>query len=179
MIYQEKLNFVLKLQDLLSKNRNFVLVKIGETSHQTLERLRKELKKTKGFFKVTKNALFEKAINKIATKDKLFRDIKKTFLPLTETSALFILDKEWNKGLHVFYDFIKKETSLSFKFGLLDGKSYKSDELLRIAKLPAKDQLIAQIIGSFKSPTSHFVYSLKYNLTKLVYLLNEKSRKGR
>lgn len=178
MVQQKKIVLVENLQDTLSENQNFALIKIDKTSHQTLENLRRELKKVGAQFKVTKNTFFEKAINKLETINKVFSELKKIFSPLKETSALLLLDKDWSKSLNSFYEFIKKEPTLSFKFGLLDGKPYKSDELLQIAQLPGKDQLVVNIVGSLKSPSNHLVFALKFNINKMVYILREKS-KGR
>ncbi len=177
MVQEAKLNFVQKLTDLLSASKNFVIVKIDRTNHQALEAMRKQLKKNKASFKVTKNTYLEKTVNKLAVSDELFKKIKSTFFPLKETSALLTLDTDWSKGLISFYQFIQKEKTLSFKFGLLDGQAYPESELSHIAQLPSRDQLMSNIIGSFKSPTSHLVYATKFNLTKFVYILKEKAKK--
>lgn len=167
-----------KIQELLTKYQNFALVKIDKTSHQTLEKLRKELKKDQANFKVVKNTLFEKTIAKLAKGNKSYEELKKNFFPVKETSALLLFEKNWDSGLKTFYEFIKKETSLSFKFGILDNQSYPNEEILKIAKLPAKNQLMANLIGSFKSPSYRLVNSLKFNVTKLIYILKEKSKQA-
>ena len=178
MVNEEKLTLVQKLQDLLSKNQNFALIKIDKTSHQTLENLRKQLKKNQSVFKVIKNSLFQKAINKLASGSTPFAHLKESFFPLRNTSALILFEKEWSNGLGTFFQFRTKESSLSFKFGLLDGKAYKSEELLHIAQLPSKNQLLANLIGSLKSPSSRLIYSMKFNLIKLLFVLKEKSGKS-
>ncbi|OGK40332.1 50S ribosomal protein L10 [Candidatus Roizmanbacteria bacterium RIFCSPLOWO2_01_FULL_37_12] len=178
MVNEKKLALGQKIQDLLSKYQNFVLIKIDKTSHQTLENLRKELKKSQANLKVIKNSLLEKTINKLSKKNKVLAEIEKTFFPLRDTSALLLLEKEWSTGLASFYQFIKKEVSLSFKFGLLDNLTYPSERLVQIAQLPPKNQLVANLVGSFKAPTSRLVHSMKFNVAKLVYILKEKSKKS-
>ena len=177
MASKKKLILVQQIQDLLTKYQNFALIKIDKTNHQTLESLRKELKKNQAKFKVVKNTLFEKSIDKLTPTHKIFTNLKKSFFPLRETSALLFLEKQWSRGLKTFYQFIKKETSLSFKFGLLDGQTYADSEILKIAQLPEKEQLLANLIRTFKSPATRAVYSIKFNLNKLVYILNAKSKK--
>ncbi|OGK08641.1 50S ribosomal protein L10 [Candidatus Roizmanbacteria bacterium RIFCSPHIGHO2_01_FULL_35_10] len=174
----KKLALGQKVQDLLAKYQNFALIKIDRTSHQTLESLRKELKKNQANFKVVKNTLFEKTLNKLSKNNKVYEEIKKSFFPLKETSALLLLRKEWNSGLTAFYQFLKKEVSLSFKFGHLDDKSYGHEDLLKIAQLPPRNQLLANLIGNFKTPSSRLVHSMKFNITKLVYILKEKAKKS-
>jgi large subunit ribosomal protein L10 len=176
MVNQLKKTQVATLLKTLEEKTNFLLVKIGKTTHQSLESLRKDLKKTDSSIRVIKNTLFEKTVNKIALKKPVFSDLKKRFFPLRESSALVTFKDGWDKGLKTFYQFSKKETSLGFKMALLDDTLYDSKQVLQIAQLPTKDELLGKIIGSMKSPMSKFVYALKYNTNKLVYILQEKSK---
>jgi len=171
-----KKNQVDSIFQLIEKNSNLLLVKIGKTTHQGLETLRKELRKSDSKVKVIKNTLFEKAINKIALKNKLFIDFKKQFFPLKETVALITLGDRWNEGLKTLYLFTKKDATLSLKLALLDKTLYNAEKSIQIAQLPSKEELLSKIIGSMKSPMSKFVYALKYNTNKFVYILNAKSK---
>lgn len=176
MANTNKKNKVDSLFQLVEKNSNILLVKIGKTTHQSLESLRKELLKSNSKVKVIKNTLFEKAINKAALKNKLFKDLKKQFLPLKETTGLVTLSEKWNEGLKAVYMFSKKDTSLSLRMSMLDENLYDTAKTLQIAQLPSREELLGKIIGSMKSPMSKFVYALKYNTNKFVYILNAKSK---
>ncbi len=176
MVNQIKKNQVELLLQSLTESPNFLLVKIGKTTHQGLESLRKELKKTNSKIKVIKNTLFEKSVNKIASKKVIFTDLKKQFFPLKETTALVTLGKRWNEGLKIFYLFSKKDLSLSFKLALLDNNVYTAEKALQIAQLPSREELLGKIIGSMKSPMNKFVYALKFNTNKFVYILKAKSK---
>src|SRR3989338_5460617 len=114
MLAQKKVDIVQKIQDLLTKNQNFALVKIEKTTHQKLEDLRKELKKSGARFKVIKNSLFEKSLNKLASSRKNLASLTKSFFPMNETNAILLLDQQWSNALSAFYQFSKKEPSLSF-----------------------------------------------------------------
>ncbi len=172
----QKKSQVDSLKTLLKDKSNFLLVKIDKTTHQNLESLRRELKKTNTTFKVIKNTLFQKALNISADKKPLFKELRKKFFPLREPSALITLDKDWSAGLKAFYSFIQKEKTLSFKFALLDENLYTDEETGKIAKLPGRGELVGKIIGSLKSPTTKFVYSLKFNINKLVYIFQQKAK---
>lgn len=178
MVNTNKKNQVDSLLQLVEKNPNILLVKIGKTTHQSLESLRKELLKSNSKIKVVKNTLFEKAVNKEALKEKVFKDFKKEFFPLKETAALVTLGNNWDEGLKAVYTFSKKDSSLSLRFSLLDKTLYNTEKTVQIAQLPSKLELVAKVIGSMKSPMSKFVYALKYNTNKFVYILNAKSKKG-
>lgn len=175
MVSQDKKSQVDLLTNLLKEKTNFLLVKIDKTTHQSLEGLRKQLRKDGSSLQVIKNTLFQKAIN-LSNDKPLFKDLKKKFFPLREPSAIVTFDKDWSNGLKAIFDFIQKEKTLSFKMGLLDNILYSTDEMERIAKLPGRNELMAKIIGSLKSPMSKLVYSLKFNTNKFVYILNQKSK---
>ena len=177
MVNTTKKNQVDSILKLLEKNPNILLVKIGSTTHQSLETLRKELGKSNSKVKVIKNTLFEKSINKIALKDKLFKEFKKQSFPLKETTALVTLSDRWNEGLKALYLFTKKDSTLSFKLALLDKNIYSAEKSIQIAQLPSREELLGKIIGSMKSPMSKFVYALKFNTNKFVYVLKAKSSK--
>ena len=177
MVSTQKKSQVDSLVNLLKEKDNFVLVKVGKTTHQSLENLRKELKKTDSSFKVIKNTLFEKALNRASENKPLFKDLKKKFFPLRESSAILTLTSDWSRGLKTFYEFIQKEKTLSFKLALLDNLVYNHEDAEKIAKLPGRDELVAKIIGSLKSPMNKFVFALKYNTNKFVHILKVKGQK--
>lgn len=176
MVSKQKKTALDVFVDKLQKNSNFVLIKFKKTTHQSLEALRKELKKKGSTFSVIKNSLFEKAVNKLSLQNTMIKDLKKKFFPVKDTTALLLLGSDWSKGLNAFYQFIQKEKTLDFKFGLLDNQTYDATTLLAIAQLPGKDILMGKIVGSMKSPINKLVYTLKYNTNKFVYILGARSK---
>ena len=58
MVNISKKNQVDSIFQLIEKNPNLLLVKIGKTTHQSLETLRRELRKSDSKIKVIKNTLF-------------------------------------------------------------------------------------------------------------------------
>src|SRR3989344_4665439 len=135
------------------KTANFALITFEKTTHGSLEKLRRDLKKQDTSFKVIKNVLFEKAVNKLSQSEKAFRDISTKTLPLVNKSAILIFKGEWLDGLKKYYSIIKEDENL-----------------------PGKDQLIANIIGSLKNPMTRTTRALTYNMQKFVYILSQKSQ---
>lgn len=164
-----------QLTDLLKKTENFLLIKLDRITHQNLENLRKELKKSNSKIKVVKNTLFEKALNFIKD-NQLIKDLKKTFLPLTEKTALITFSNDWITGLKKINEYINKEKTLNFRFGILEKNLYSDKELAKLALLPSREELLGKIIGSMKAPINRLIYSMKFNTNKLVYVLKEKSK---
>jgi large subunit ribosomal protein L10 len=174
---QKKLEKKEELQKLITDKKNFVLVKFESTPHKRLEDLRKILRKKTARFTVIKNTLFEKALEALIEVNQSLKSIKEKFLPLKQKSALITFDGDWVEGLSAFYQFAKEEKSLSFKFGFLDDVVYEPASLLRLSTLPSKQELLAKIIGSLKSPSSRLVYSLKFSPLRLVTLISRIGKK--
>ncbi len=150
---------------------SFALVKYLGVPHQKLEELRRELKKNKSRFKVVKKSIFEKAVNKLATKNKNLKELQKKVFPLRENTAILTFEDNYMLGLAAFAKFLKGQEGLEFKLGLLDGTLYLSEEMDKLSKLPSKDQLRAQVIANIKAVSQKFVYTLKFNTSKFVHVL--------
>lgn len=178
MASQKKQIILDQIVTFLKKNLNFTIIKFDKTKHTSLETLRKELKKSGSNVKVVKNSIFEKAILKLSGENKDIKEFNSKISDLKDSTAIIGLGSDWSKGLSAFYNFIKKETTLSFKLGILDSQIYTSEVLTKIAQLPPKEELLGKIIGSLKSPISKTVYSLKFNTNKLVYILKERAKQA-
>ncbi len=175
MVSQQKKQKREFLTNLLKENNNFLLIKLDRITHQNLENLRKELKKTNSKIKVVKNTLFEKALNFLKDNN-LIKNLKKNFLPLKEKTALITFSGDWIAGLKKINEFINKEKTLNFRFGILENNLYSDKELNKLALLPNKEELLGKVIGSMKSPINRLIYTLKFGTNKLVYILKEKSK---
>jgi len=174
---QKKLKKKEELQKLVTDKKNFVLIKFERTSHKQLEELRKILRKKNTNLTVIKNTIFEKALKELINVNQSLKSIKEKFLPLKENSALLTFGDDWVEGLSSFYKFAKDEKSLSFKFGFLDEIVYDSLNLLRLSTLPSKQELLAKIIGSLRSPSFRLVYNLKFSSMRLVTLISQIAKK--
>jgi large subunit ribosomal protein L10 len=177
MANSQKKEIVKKIGESIVDNKNFLLIKYQAVNTQTFNDLKNKLKKVNASVTVIKNTLFEKAVNIFSAKEKKLKDIKTKFFPLKEPTAIVSLGENWSLSLKALSDFIKNVKNISFKLGILDDELYDQNQLLKISKLPGKDQLALKIISSLQSPARKFVYSLSFNMNKFVYLLKQKSKK--
>jgi len=69
------------------------------------------------------------------------------------------------------YEFSKTNENLNILSGLAAGRYLNSDSILALAKLPSRDQLVAQLVGQIKAPLGGFLNALDGNLKKLVFAL--------
>ncbi|MBT3355748.1 50S ribosomal protein L10 [bacterium] len=70
------------------------------------------------------------------------------------------------------FDFSKENKAFKIKAGSLEGKAITTEEIASLAKLPSKEQLLGQVVGTIKAPITGFVGALSGNLRNLVYTLN-------
>lgn len=167
-----------ELTSLLSNAPHFALIKYEKTTHKSLEELRKSLRDSSAKIRVVKNTLIKKSLESQAAARTELKDLIAKVFPLKESTAVLTLGEDYAKGLKAFHAFAKKDSTLSFKAGILDSTIYLDAELQKIATLPGKDELIAKVIGGLKSPSSKLVYALKFNITKLTLVLKERAKQS-
>ena len=164
----------------LKASGNFTLVRFEKTPHTALEGLRKELRKSNAEMMVVKNTILQKAVNKLAIEKETMhlKPLQKLAKSLKDNTAVISLGNDWSKSMNAFYTFAKTNTNVTFKFGSLDTNTYESVDLLKIAQLPSKEELVAKIIGSMKAPASRVTRALSYNMQKFVFVINAKAKQG-
>lgn len=64
------------------------------------------------------------------------------------------------------------EEGITVLGGFLESNWMNAEQITALAKLPSKDQLIAQVVGSVRAPLSGLVGVLQGNLRNLVQVLN-------
>lgn len=155
----QKASVVENLSDLVSQAKSIAVVDYTGLKVNQATDLRQTIRKAGGQFLVTKNSLFKIAI-------------KNTDLDLTGLNAFVFSLTDELSAIKALADFAKKNSLLKFKIGFMGDKVLSTEEITSLASLPGKDILIAQILGSLKSPISGLVYSLNWNISKLVRTLD-------
>jgi large subunit ribosomal protein L10 len=81
------------------------------------------------------------------------------------------------KKINEIISYFKKEKNIKedipeIAFGILNGKLISAEEVKKLANLPPKEVLLAQLLGTMKAPITNFAVVLKNVLNKLVWALN-------
>jgi len=76
---------------------------------------------------------------------------------LVGTSAVTFIGKDPVGPTKVLVDFAKKHEALRFKIASLNGKSLSNNDIDVLAKLPSREELIAQMLGSMMAPARNLV----------------------
>jgi large subunit ribosomal protein L10 len=170
----KKQALVAKLVDKFQENANIALVNFEKTSHIAMEGLRRELRAVGASMTVVKTSLLEKAIEQ----SKSVAALKEKAFPITHATALVDLRGDWSAGLKAVYAFFKKDPSLFFRIGFLDGVVYDRNSLEKLAQLPGKSELVGIVIRSMKNPAARLNTAMTCPTTYLINVLKARSSRS-
>lgn len=159
---QRKIDIVEKLKDKVRRAKSMVFTNYQGLTHRQLETLKKAVKTADSDFVTTKNTL-----------------IKQAGGPDLEgpTATLFVYG-EVIAPLKELAKTIKLLKLPVIKFALIDGKNVTGEEVLKLASLPSREVLLAQLVGGMKTPIYGLHRAMSWNLQKLVVVLKAIESKG-
>lgn len=184
---QKKIETVGILEEKVRRAKGVVLTDYKGLTHQQLEALKKNLKTVEAELVVTKNTLMKRAIqntrktqqtsnsdNQTIRQSDISESPKHRFTESSEfsgpTAALFAYG-DIIAPLKELAKMIKLLKLPTIKLALLDGKMLDAQTALRLAALPSREVLIAQVVGGMKAPIYGLHRALSWNLQKLVMTL--------
>ncbi len=154
----------------LKKAKLLILLDFQKVTVPEVQILRKVLKKEGIDYLVAKKTLVQKALQKNKIKDLVLKDLK---VPVS-----LIISKEADPAAaRIIKDFQNKTKKTEFLKGFLEGKMLEKNDLIMLAGIPSREELLAKLISSIASPISGLTYALKGNLTSLVSVLSQVSKK--
>jgi large subunit ribosomal protein L10 len=124
----------------------------GLTVEQDTE-LRKTLREANVTYKVFKNSMMKFAFK--GTDYEQLSDV------LVGPSAVAISYDDATAGPRILKAMAKTMKAIEFKAGVVEGDLFDAAGVLRVASVPSRDELIAKLLGSFKSPISSFARTMK------------------
>lgn len=149
---EKKKQAVLEIKDKLSRAKSVVVVNyLGIKVDEDTE-LRKALREAGVEYKVLKNNLVLRACE-----DTEFEPLK---ADLVGPNAFAIGYDDAVAPAKILKDMSKKIPAIEFKSGVVEGEYYGAEDMLKVASIPSRDELIAKFLGSIKSPISNLAYVL-------------------
>jgi large subunit ribosomal protein L10 len=132
--------------------------------------LRSRLRDADAVFRVVKNSLTERATDQAGTE---------ALKPLLEgPTALAFVSGDAALAAKALNDAARTMGTLEFKGGLLNGAPLTSEEVQRIARLPAREVLHSQLVGTIASPLSGLVRTLNALIAGLAIQLGQMAEQG-
>jgi len=164
---QQKEEIVASVKDSLKKQKSTVFTDFKGVSVSKMTELKRKLRESGAEYKVIKKNLLQKAVDEAGLEGVSVKEFEGS------TGVAFSYEDEVSSA-KVVYDFSKQEEVGEFKIlgGILENKSMSEAEVLALAKLPSKEQLLGQLVGQLNAPIAGFVNVLAGNIKNLAYVLN-------
>ncbi len=161
---EDKKKIVEELSKELKTAKAVVFVNYQGLPVKEMSALRKNLKKEGAVFRVIKKRLVDLAFEKNSGEKIGAKEMEGQL-------AVSVSQQEETNFVKTIYKLAKEKKSLEILGGILGAKKITKEEVIGLAKLPGKQELLAQILGSLRSPISGLANVLIGNQRKLVYAL--------
>lgn len=142
-----------------------IFSKIHKIPLQRLDDLRKRLKKTGAELKIAKKTLLKRAIESVG----LALDPRKLE---GEVGIIFGYENQVETA-KILQKFKKENETLQILAGFLDKKLVTGADVIALAKLPSREQLLAMFVGTLAAPVRNLLNVLQGNQRKLVVVLTK------
>ncbi|MBR3679131.1 MAG: 50S ribosomal protein L10 [Oscillospiraceae bacterium] len=153
-VLQSKQAKVESLTELLKNATACVLVDYKGINVADDTKLRRELREAGVTYMVQKNTLIRFAMHNIGFEQ--FDDV------LQGTTAIAISDQDQTAAARILGEYAdKSDGKFSLKGGFVDGEVYDADKVKALAKIPSKDILLAQLVGSLQGPMQKLAATLQ------------------
>lgn len=161
---QQKVDVVNFLQNNFSKNAASIMIGFQGLTVNQLQHLRGELRKTGGVLKIAKARLVKRAIEDT--------DGGQDLLPFCKNQiGLVFSDVDTPAVAKTLHQFSKEHEALKIIAGYLDSHFLDAGSVIRIAHLPSKDVLRAQLCGTLKMPIVSCVNVLNVLIVRFLVAL--------
>ena len=153
-----------ELAEKLRGSAAFYLTDFTGLNVKSITDLRARLRKAGVEYLVVKNTLAERALQGLD-----LPDIAEFFRGPT---ALVIGKQDPLAAAKVVADFAREHDNRpALKAGIVDRRAVTAEEIGRLAKLPPREQLLAELAGALESPMAQFAFVLQAKLTEMLGLL--------
>lgn len=162
---EDKTNIVNELEERFKRQRVSVFANFTGISVAKLSRFRRELKKIGAEFKVAKKTLLDRAMKAAGLEispDELKGEVGVIFGYEDQAAPAKLTAK-----------FAKENKTFKILKGILAGKMLEAAGVSALARLPSREEMLAQVARAFNSPIQGLVNALSGNIKNLVVVLSK------
>lgn len=163
---QQKKELVKQMAEKISRSKAVIFADYQGLTMKHLKELRQKLQAEGAEFNVTKNTLLS-----LALKERNLKTQEKA-LDQGATATLFSYEDELTP-LKTLVKALKDIQIGKIKAGIIDDIFYNSAEIMRLASLPGRLELRAQVVSSLSAPLYGLANVLQANLRNLVFALEQ------
>jgi len=150
---EAKKTAVEEIKNLISSSKSIVLVDYKGISVADDTALRKSMRENNVTYKVIKNTLFNKACEQLG--------ITGLEEALNGTTAFAFGSEDETAAPRLIKNATKDYKSLSIKAGYYNGKAMDEKEVMALASIPGKEQLVAQLLYVLNAPVASLARAFK------------------
>lgn len=162
---EKKQEIVKDLDEKIKKQKAMIFVNFKGLKMDEISKLRGELRKSDAGFTV-----FKKTLMNIAFKsNQIDVDAKE----LKEEVGIVFGFSDPISPAKIAYNFSKDNPNLKIVSGFMDGSVISEEQVLELAKLPSREELLSKLVGTIQAPISGFVAVLEGNIKGLIYTLKQ------
>ena len=145
-------------------SKNFVLAGFNGLTVAEMDDLRGKLRAVNCSANVVKNRLLSLALKELNLEghDEFLKD----------TTLLAIQNEEGSfEAIKLLKKFAEDNDKFFIKSGQIEGSNVSIDQINKVADLPSREVLLAQLLSRLNAPISNFVYALNGPISNLVFAL--------
>jgi large subunit ribosomal protein L10 len=161
---QKKKDIVKDLSEKLARQKALFFADFSGIKVKDLADLKAKLRQENAELKVAKKTLM-----KVAFKEKGISTDPKT---LVGEIALVMGYGDQVAPAKTLHEFSKTNEKIKILGGLLEGQTLAAAQVMELAKLPSKQELLARLVGSISAPSRNFVQVLQGNIRGLITVLS-------
>lgn len=167
---QIKEDAIKALSEELQEAKSAFLVDFAKMGIKAQLDLKKRLKDAGGKMLVAKNTLLKIALKEAKLPQEMVSDEV-----LSGQTALILGKNDPVSPVQAFGKFSSEAEVGQFKAGFVDGSFADKNTLLSISKLPSKETLVGQTVGSIAGPLYGLMNNLQANMQTLIAILSAKT----
>ncbi len=166
MTREEKSNYIDELAAEIKAANVFYIADTAELTVDTINAIRRRCFQTNIRLRVVKNALLEKALDRVEGKD--FGNLKE----ILKGGTSIMFSEVGNAPAKLIQEFRKKGTKPVLKGAYIDEAIFIGDDQLTILEsLKSREELVGDIIGLLQSPIKNVISGLKGSGAKIAGIL--------
>ena len=151
-IIKQKEEIVNKLAEELKDAKLILLADYRGITVEDVTKLRKEVRETNAEYKVIKNNIVKRALD--ANGESGLDDL------LEGPTAIITSKEDYLAPAKAIYNFTKDHDFYKIKGGIIEGKVMTAEEIITLAKLPSRQELLAKLAGSLLGTISKLAVAL-------------------
>ncbi|MCD6120533.1 MAG: 50S ribosomal protein L10 [Spirochaetales bacterium] len=161
-VQQYKVEALNRTKEVLSGYNDLIFSDFRGLNVEQITELRTKLREINAYYKVIKNSYLRRA-----AKEMEMPDLSEVFIGPT---AVALVKDDPGAAAKVLFNFTK-DTTLKIKGALVDGQVFSEADVQALSKLPSRDDLYAQLMGTINAPLTNLMYAMNGVILKFVRTL--------